>query len=46
MEDEALLQRATLAIKQLANEHQVAVVHGGGSALTRMLNQMGKERVH
>ncbi len=42
MDDEALLQRATVAIKQLANEHQVAVVHGGGSALTRILNQMGK----
>jgi acetylglutamate kinase len=42
MEDAELLQRATLAIKQLASEHQVAVVHGGGSALTRILNQMGK----
>jgi len=42
MEDAALLQRAALAIKQLASEHQVAVVHGGGSALTRILNQMGK----
>src|SRR6266851_6057932 len=42
MEDEALLQRAALAIKQMASEHQVAVVHGGGSALTRILNQVGK----
>src|SRR5579871_4790982 len=42
MEDEALLRRAALAIRQLAQEHQVAVVHGGGSALTRMLTQVGK----
>jgi acetylglutamate kinase len=37
------LQRAVLAVKQLAAEHQVAVVHGGGAALTRMLAQMGKQ---
>jgi acetylglutamate kinase len=43
LEDSALLQRAVLAIKQLADEHQVAVVHGGGAALTRMLAQMGKQ---
>jgi acetylglutamate kinase len=43
LEDAALLQRAALAVKQLAEEHQVAVVHGGGGALTRMLAQMGKE---
>ena len=43
LEDAALLQRAALAIKQLAAEHQVAVVHGGGTALTRMLAQMGKQ---
>jgi acetylglutamate kinase len=43
LEDAALLQRAALAIKQLAREHQVAVVHGGGAALTRMLAQMGKQ---
>ncbi len=42
LEDAALLQRAVLAVKQLAQEHQVAVVHGGGAALTRMLAQMGK----
>ncbi len=42
LEDEALLHRAVLAVKQLASEHQVAVVHGGGAALTRMLNQVGK----
>jgi len=42
LEDAALLQRAALAIKQLAVEHQVAVVHGGGAALTRVLNQVGK----
>jgi len=42
LEDAALLQRAALAIKQLSQEHQVAVVHGGGTALTRMLTQVGK----
>ncbi|HZU33172.1 MAG TPA: acetylglutamate kinase [Candidatus Angelobacter sp.] len=43
LEDSALLQRAVLAVRQLASEHQVAVVHGGGAALTRMLAQMGKQ---
>ncbi|HLK53192.1 MAG TPA: acetylglutamate kinase, partial [Candidatus Angelobacter sp.] len=43
LEDSALLTRAVLAVKQLASEHQVAVVHGGGAALTRMLAQMGKQ---
>jgi acetylglutamate kinase len=43
LEDSALLQRAVLAVKQLAAEHQVAVVHGGGAALTRMLAQVGKQ---
>jgi len=42
LEDSALLHRAAMAIKQLADEHQVAVVHGGGAALTRVLSQMGK----
>jgi len=42
LEDAALLQRAAQAVKQLAEEHQVAVVHGGGAALTRMLAQVGK----
>ena len=42
LEDDALLHRAAVAITQLAEEHHVAVVHGGGTALTRMLNQVGK----
>jgi acetylglutamate kinase len=42
LEDESLLHRAALAIKQMADQHQVAVIHGGGSALTRMLTQVGK----
>lgn len=42
LEDGDLLNRAALAIKQLAADHQVAVVHGGGTALTRMLTQVGK----
>lgn len=42
LEDTALLHRAAQAIKLLADEHQVAVVHGGGAALTRLLAQVGK----
>src|SRR5258708_38354763 len=42
LEDPARLHRAALAVKELAREHQVAVVHGGGVALTRMLAQVGK----
>src|SRR5262249_22737422 len=42
LEDAPLLQRAAVAVKQLAGEHQGAVVHGGGTALTRMLTQVGK----
>ena len=42
LEDASLLHRAVLAIKQLSADHQVAVVHGGGTALTRMLTQVGK----
>ena len=42
LDDPSLLQRAAQAIMQLAAEHQVAVVHGGGPALTRMLGQVGK----
>ena len=41
LEDATLLHRAALAVKQMAAEHQVAVVHGGGTALTRMLTQVG-----
>jgi acetylglutamate kinase len=42
LEDASLLHRAALAVKQVAGDHQVAVVHGGGPALTRMLTQVGK----
>src|SRR5436305_9322350 len=42
LEDAGLLHRAVLAIKSLATEHQVAVVHGGGSALTKVLSKVGK----
>lgn len=42
VEDGTLLRQVTLALTQLAWEHQVAVVHGGGSVLTRMLAKMGK----
>ena len=42
LEDDALLHRAALAVKSLGEDHQVAVVHGGGAALTRLLTQVGK----
>ena len=42
LDDAALLHRAALAVKQLADQHQVAVIHGGGTALTRMLKKIGK----
>jgi acetylglutamate kinase len=42
LEDPALLERAAHAVQQMAGEHQVAVVHGGGAALTRVLEQVGK----
>src|SRR6185436_10433356 len=39
-----MLQACARAVAQLAAEgHQVAVVHGGGAALTRMMQQLGKE---
>lgn len=42
LENPELLQRAAQAVRLLAQEHQVAVVHGGGAALTRLLTQVGK----
>ncbi len=44
LEDPALLHQCARAIADLAQDgHQVAVVHGGGVQLTRVLAQMGKE---
>lgn len=44
LEDKAVLQKCAQAIVQLAQDsHQVAVVHGGGSALTRTLSLLGKK---
>ena len=44
LEDSSLLHRCALSITQLAQDgHQVAVVHGGGVQLTRLLTQMGKK---
>ena len=43
LDDRDLLRRCTGALAQLAREHQVAVVHGGGAALTRTLAQLGKK---
>ena len=43
LEEKSLLQRCARAVAELAAEHQVAVVHGGGSALTRVLARLGKQ---
>jgi acetylglutamate kinase len=44
LEDAATLHKCARAIAELAQDgHRVAVVHGGGSALTRMLKQLGKQ---
>ncbi len=43
LDERSLLQRCAQAVAQLAAEHQVAVVHGGGSALTRVLARLGKQ---
>ncbi|MGC9292607.1 MAG: acetylglutamate kinase [Acidobacteriaceae bacterium] len=44
MEDAATLHLCAQAIVEVArNGNQVAVVHGGGAALTRTLQQMGKQ---
>ncbi len=44
LEDAAILRKAARAIAELAQDgHRVAVVHGGGSALTRVLKQLGKK---
>ena len=44
IEDAATLQACSQAIAEMAKDgNQVAVVHGGGAALTRTLKQMGKQ---
>lgn len=44
LEDKSSLHRCARAIVELAHDgHRVAVVHGGGSALTRTLKRMGKQ---
>src|SRR5271170_2188717 len=44
LEDKARLRKCARAIVELAQDgHQVAAVHGGGSALTRTLKLLGKE---
>ena len=43
LEDASTLRKCARAIAELAQDgHRVVVVHGGGSALTRMLKQLGK----
>ena len=44
LEDEATLHKCSRSVVDLANDgHKVAVVHGGGSALTRTLKLLGKQ---
>ena len=44
LETPSLLEGCTRAIAELARDgHQVAVVHGGGLQLTRMLKALGKQ---
>ena len=43
IEDAATLRKCAQSIAELARDgHRVAVVHGGGGALTRMLERLGK----
>jgi len=44
IEDAAMLRKCAQSIAELAQDgHRVAVVHGGGSMLTRMLERLGKK---
>jgi acetylglutamate kinase len=44
LEDKASLRSCARAVVDLANDgHTIAVVHGGGSALTRTLTKLGKK---
>jgi acetylglutamate kinase len=44
LEDPGTLRKCARAIAELAQDgHHVAVVHGGGAALTRVLQQLGKK---
>lgn len=44
IEDAATLRKCARAVAELAQDgHRVAVVHGGGVELTRMLKRLGKE---
>jgi acetylglutamate kinase len=44
LEDSATLRKCARAVAELAQDgHHVAVVHGGGAAVTRVLQQLGKK---
>jgi acetylglutamate kinase len=44
LEDKSTLRKCARATAELAQDgHHIAVVHGGGTALTRMLKQLGRE---
>jgi acetylglutamate kinase len=42
LDDRNLRRNCAKAIAELAQQHQVAIVHGGGAALTRTLQKFGK----
>ncbi|MCU1286617.1 MAG: Acetylglutamate kinase [Acidobacteriales bacterium] len=42
LDDKALRLKCARAVADLADKHSVAVVHGGGAALTRTMKQLGK----
>ena len=43
LDNAELRRQCAQTIAAMASEHQVAVVHGGGAALTRMLQRVGKQ---
>src|SRR6478609_3448876 len=44
LEDAGTLRKCARAVAELAQDgHRVAVVHGGGGAVTRVLQQLGKK---
>jgi len=44
VEDASMLRKCARAIAELAQDgHRVAIVHGGGGALTRVLKRLGKQ---
>jgi acetylglutamate kinase len=42
LDNPAHVERCAAAVVELARDHRLAVVHGGGAALTRLLQRVGK----